>query len=635
MRNLRKKNNKNKKEEKNEEKVKFQGERGTFTSGYSYHETDPYLKVGRRYFSIYDVLFRYGTNRDGAQQAVGWENILIPGTQIKTGTIRFVQRQKAMDKATENDITTKKLSDHLIASNQGASSEEDSREQARMRYRSADYSMARDLSGQEEPIIDTDIRLIISADSPELIEETYRLLKESYKERDVQGVQIVRRIGVQLDELRGLFVDISADNRHPSDMATTAAGRLFLPSSGFSDDSGVFLGYDTQSLLNQNPSIADVRGIRNAIVYTGGLRPYVSVDGSEPMLVESGGSVIADVLAEGNYFEGQRTHHIILTPDTGYENEARREGDSLYFDMTKTPINPFEVWGDNQTVILDANANFKKLRNMFMILMEQYGTEKGTSYGNTLEAELRNYFINVAHRYTRNPSKDPLRARQILASADHENYPNANEFLTSLVNLVGKASNSGTERDQDRARDLRDNIKLIFDTYPTVFSSSTSIPDVFKADTRNIYYDISKASTDKNLTAALLLNTLSYVSHRALEDEVIVIHGLDYANIPLDPLMDYRARMNRKNIGLITTFETNSKIVNPKTFSDFCGRFERQDFVVLGEVTQENLDSFSTLWGTNLPQAIQTNLINPQPGVFYFNRASDRTSALIQTILVR
>src|SRR5690625_6671051 len=97
----------------------------------------------------------------------------------------------------------------------------------------------------------------MKAKTPEKVDSVISELKRAYKNYDVKGVILVRRTGQQLKEMERLFTDVSADAWHSSDMTSTAAGRLFLPSSGFSDPAGTFVGRDASALLADNPSIID------------------------------------------------------------------------------------------------------------------------------------------------------------------------------------------------------------------------------------------------------------------------------------------------------------------------------------------------------------------------------------------
>lgn len=621
---LNKKNSKGKSKSKHiKRKIMFIGESG-FTNPFGYEDTDPYLFLGNKtVISIFDVLVQYGTNNPAR---IGWLLDLLPKDQLTSGRIFFIQRQKGMEKSTQNDIIEKKLHSNITTT--ANTTTPSAKQNAQNASRIGDMRLAEALAGQEDTIVDSDVQLVVKAKTPEDIENVIVELKSAYKNYDVKGIMFVRRTGHQLDIMENMFDDVSADAWHNADMSTVSAGRLFLPSSGFSDKRGVFVGNDMRSLLANNPAIIDYSGVKNAVVFMGDVAPYISVGGFEGgSLYINGGSAVANVIAESNYLNGQRTHHIVLS-EFNY-----RMKDSRYFDMSKETINPFEVFGTPETVQQDANANFDKATTMMMMLSKT----KDKIMATNLKAMLIDWFIHRAGGssglYTDNPESNPLRAQRILATDNHDTYPKPTDFLSELNTNVSASSLKG-ERAQESADYLYKAMKTTFNTYNNIFGRATSIPNVFKANDRNIYYDLSHASEDKTVLGALFLNLLAYVTHRALEGEVIVIHGLDQINIEEEPLLAYKERIIRKNIGLITVFEHSENPINPKTFGRFTGRLSRQDAVVLGGLTEEELDYINESWRQPLPQPVSTQLLASENGVLYFYRKRDRVGALVDTHLV-
>src|SRR5699024_7884146 len=148
-----------------------------------------------------------------------------------------------------------------------------------------------------------------------------------------------------------------------ADMTSTAAGRLFLPSSGFSDPEGTYVGRDASALLADNPSIIDFTGVNSEVVFMGGVAAYGSVGGTEGgAMFMNGGSAVAHVMSESNDLAGKRFHHIMLA------EFSHRATDSLVFDMSKESINSFEVFGTPDTVQKDSTANFNKATTMMLLL---------------------------------------------------------------------------------------------------------------------------------------------------------------------------------------------------------------------------------------------------------------------------
>lgn len=602
--------------------TKFIGEPG-FTYPYGYVETDPYLFLGKRtVVSIFDVVFQYGTNRPAA---IGWLTRLIPSELLEDGRVTFVQRQKGVDKSTEDNITSKQLESNAATMSNNDSS--DTKENSKNNDRIEDLQIAASLA-KKDIIVDSDVKLIVKAKSPKAVERVIHELKLIYKDKGIHGVMLVRRIGQQLENLKSMYVDVEGDAYHNSDMSSVAAGRLFLPSAGFSDTHGVSVGIDVHSLISRNPAVIDFGQVRNAVIYMGEVEPFVSIGGYEGGdFMQSGGTAVAHVLADGNYLSGQRTHHIVLSQNDYHTS------DSLVFDMSKESINPFEVFGEPETVVQDANANFDKANTMMLMAA---GAEDNEYIKNNLKRELINWYIYRAKGngiYSKDPKHEPVKARRILADDDHESYPTPADFLMSLRSMMSESAKISADELRD-SRLMYNTMSTLTSSYPNIFNTHTTLPNVLKAKDRNIYYDLSNLGEDPKITKIEFLNVLAYVTHRALPGEMIVIDGIDEIDLPVNALMPYRKRMKRKGINLITVFEHNNRPVNPISYEPFTGALSQQDMVVLGRITPDDAESFSKSWQQDLPATVEQQLEVGNRGILYFYRTADHIGALVDTHLI-
>ena len=116
---------------------------------------------------------------------------------------------------------------------------------------------------------------------------------------------------------------------------------------------------------------------------------------------------------------------------------------------------------------------------------------------------------------------------------------------------------------------------------------------------------------------------------------MLIITGIDTININPKILKYYREVLDRKNVGLIVTFEErkNDK-VNVDTLNDFVKPLSNQDLVVLGGMTQDSLKLINHSWSRELPAIVSSELLKNSSSVFYVYRASDFGSAVIDTQLV-
>ena len=595
----------------------------------------PYQEIQRdkegKYMAIYDVLFQYGTNNpDG----IGWLTKVIPSQPLKNGDIFFALRERKMNHDTEEEILSKKLHQRATttANQQAEDKDQDVRSQSKRHLQLQDMQLAVDLAGAEEEIIDSDFSLVIKSSTVKKLGKTIEELKQFYSDDGISGIILVRRTNEQLDTMRYMFSSVSSDAWHNSDMETVAAGRLFMPSSGFSDETGVYVGEDASSFLVNNPSIIDFSNVRHAVISTGHVPGLVSVGGLEaPQLLPNYGSFWAHVIAEDNYLiHGTRTHHITLVPFDFYEPNSK------VFDMNKYSINALETYGTRETVVEDANNNFSKVAEIIMMLLSEEDPDP------SIKAMLRErlvswvtYRANKSGMYTTDPVNEPTRAYQILATTNHKAYPTLQDFITELQSLTQEAERQSPDA-YNKAKMLLDSVRTASRLHPSVFSKATDIPDHFGNDDRNIYYDLSHISDDPMTKGAIFLNTLAYVVHRANPGDLIVVHGLDSVKIRPQILRRYRDKMDKKNIGLITTFEElDNEEVNVDSMKDFCGSLSNQDLIVLGGITNESAYRIKKAWGNReLPEIVANTLLDQPDDTFYVYRKSDFQSAVIRAHLI-
>src|SRR5699024_12309624 len=101
-----------------------------------------------------------------------------------------------MQKETEDEIVRKHIESN-IETISSAEPDKDAREKARNSTRVQDMNLSAYLAGEGDSIVDSDVRLIIKAKTPEKVENVILELKENYKNYDAKGIILVRRTGQQ------------------------------------------------------------------------------------------------------------------------------------------------------------------------------------------------------------------------------------------------------------------------------------------------------------------------------------------------------------------------------------------------------------------------------------------------------
>lgn len=609
-------------------RANFKGQSG-FVNDDGYVEFDGYAylpNVG--YLTSFDVEIAYGTHNP---ESIGWFNKIIPSQPMKHGKIALGLREKGMGKKTEDETFSKKLMQKAVSLDN--TEMKDFREGSKKDMQYQDLAVTKQLA-KEETIIDSDAFLIVYSDTPENLEETVKELKQTYKDDAIKGIMLVRRTSHILDTHFSLFTTVSADAWHNSDMQTVASNRLFLPSSGFSDEHSTYCGTDVHSLIANNASLIDFSGIRNAVVMTGGINGYISIGGVEGVAeISNMGSAWAHVIAEDNWLvTGTRTHFINLVP-FGYHFE-----NSKVLDMSNYTVNPLEVYGTKETVDVDANANLDKVTEMIMMLLET--DVQDPEIKAMLRKRLYEWLIYRAGGngiYSADPKSEPTKAWRILANSEnHKSFPTISDFSTTELNgLVAEKMKEG-ELAGGKARLLQDSVQTTCRRYPNIFSEHTNFPDSFSYSDRNIYYDLSHVTkNDPVLKGVMFLNTIAYVVNRAAPGDMVVVTGLDTVKINPKILKFYRDVLDSKGIGLITTFEEReNEENNVKTMDSFVHPLSTQDLIVVGGVTPKAVDNINYSWNRPLSKMIVDDLSANMTSRFFVYRARDFGSAVIDTQLI-
>lgn len=606
----------------------FKGQSG-FVHDEGYVEFDGYAHLADGgYITIFDLKIAYGTHNP---ESIGWLTNIIPSQPMRNGKIALGLREKGMGKKTEDEIFAKKLTQK--AASLDNTDMKDFREDSKKDLQYKDLAVAKQLA-KDETVIDADMFLIVYADTPQLLEETVKELKQTYKDDAIKGIMLVRHTSHILETLFSLFVTTAGDAWHNSDVQTVASNRLYYPSSGFSDEHSTYCGTDVHSLIANNASLIDFGGIRHAVVMTGGINGYISIGGVEGAAqISNMGSAWAHVIAEDNWLvTGTRTHFINLVPfDYHFEN-------SKVLDMSNYTVNPLEVYGTKETVDVDANANLDKVTEMIMMLLET--NVQDPELKAMLRKRLYEWLIYRAGGngiYSSDPKSEPTKAWRILANSEnHKSFPTISDFSTTELNgLVAEKMKEG-ERAGGKARLLQDSVQTTCRRYPNIFSEHTNFPDSFSYSDRNIYYDLSHVTkNDPVLKGVMFLNTIAYVVNRAAPGDMVVVTGLDTVKINPKILKFYRDVLDSKGIGLITTFEEReNEENNVKTMDSFVHPLSTQDLIVVGGVTPKAVDNINYSWNRPLSKMVVDDLSDNMTSRFFVYRARDFGSAVIDTQLI-
>ncbi|TDL95524.1 hypothetical protein [Macrococcus carouselicus] len=613
-------------------------------AGYEY--TPSIIKSGNRYGTVVSVVNKFGMNR--ANQ-YGWFVDIIPQASIPSVKTYLFMSSKPLTKKEQTSIFNKKLNDTIkTLDNTNASKAETEGEEELRALHVKDLAEYSRKDTKQELAIDFQILMLLVSDNPDDVVEQLRILKKNYAD-DMNGIDLMSVAGDQKSLFKRLIAMPRKSVYDYSTMSSEFAGFDHSVRKGLDDEKGVSIGEITLSLSSGN-ALMDLNGsFSKRILVSASSDSYIYSYDKKLAAASMWGQKIANHAMAYNH----RTFHIVLNDFKYYGDNHPTLGNSPFscepvmntalkhIDLSRGGLNPLEMFGDPRNATEIYNSNKRKIAQMFY-----YATERYLDKNTTLELqEILNDFYYGSNLWHPKVDEYPELAR-VLDVKNHESVPTSGDFISWLKQNLTVTREHGTEQEVNNAKALHLALQNALDSYPNLFNTPTTLSKANNPNILQYYYEFSGLRGDPSILEAQFLNAFDFITHLALEGDIIMIHGVD--NLTTETLDIVRTRINRlmdSGIRMAYLFDriaTGNPIKISKDeniyYSDMFNtkdilfeNFESQfDYTILGTMNKDDFIKYEKLIKQKLPKDLQDIITaTNQPLQYQIRRPSDLTSNYI------
>lgn len=624
-------------------------------SGYKYTPSFVEIPGTGRYATFLKVNNRYGLNR---KKPYAWMTNLIPN--IKTPGVRayFIETDMAMDEQEQRDIINDKVAKARISMGNKENAKDDDAHDATIRQmRINDLDEANKKDGQNEPIIDVRLVLVLVSDDIDAIRHQLNILERDYKDK-MNGIQFSSMAGKQRYMLTNLLEMPEDSTYNETWMGSVHAGNDHMIRKGLSDPNGLPIGAIRYN-LSSGEALMDLEG-SFSIERDGDRRGVALIASSDNSSVSGyterfgASSLWAQLIANHVMMNGHRVHHIVLN-NFRYEGGKNTRSNGMFLvdknieqvinriDLSKGGLNPLEMFGSIDNVVSVYNKSINKIAMIFKLMS---GRSLDNTELNALKEALNKFYLSKK-LWVKDAGIHPERTR-VMNINDHEKFPTAGDLISNLTNMLTSATNSAssTEAERDRFIQLHRNLKNSLDSFSHIFNKATTLPNRPNPKFLQHYYELGGLADNDNIQEAQFLNAFDYITSSIQPHELLVIHGLDRLSIDTVRHVAPTIRMARQRnvrflysldeIGGVTlgadrevrdTDKVDMFNINKILYKNF----ERSlDYTILGIMNNDEMEAYEKLTGAQrLPDIIRDLLTSGGKEQFQVRRPYDGTSNLV------
>lgn len=441
-------------------------------------------------------------------------------------------------------------------------------------------------------------RLLLKADSLELLDKTVDSIKQAYIERfgtiDAGSYEACQR-----EELGALF-------KHPSKQrgrrfnftSTEFAGSYSLVTKGLDDKQGEYVGKMTDD-VNNAAILFDVDAYSHHVCIANS--QFDNTKERNPIT-----GYWCSKLSQSCLMHNGRVVHMIFDSTQLDELGPKLGGITRKINLSRGDINMFEMFGDPGKD--DEMSIFSEQLQKISLMLEQLhpltSEQRGLTLG-VLKEILERYYVDQRMWY-----KDAVnnKAAIRILGLPHRQYPRLSMFV-SYIAMEHTKANAADVVDHQRVEALGI-LKVAFNemlnTDGDLFNVITN-PEIDDVDrSARAIYDFSDLMIRGNgLAMAQFVNIVSYAVRSLKKGDLVVIHGVE--NI-VDAVKEYVERqfeaLYRRGGRVCFAYNDIDKCFGDQTFN----RFDQADYTIFGPFTPNQVDQYQKLINQRIPANLVRNL---------------------------
>lgn len=611
-------------------------------TGYEY--TGSFIKANGQYGSVLKLYNHFGLNRTNS---FGWFVNVLPSVNEQGVRAYFIEKSKPLTDKEQNQVVSK-ISNTVNALD---NEENDSRNEGqgnittKMRQ-SHDLKKALDADAEKDIAIDSETRVLFTGENPDKVYKEIKNVNHYYKTY-VNGLSLISSAGDQENLFKSLLEPPEKSKYEQCMMSRVYAGFDHSLRKGLDDDKGVPVGKLWTS-LSGGVAMMDLDGTFDSKIICAAQKGSYIYNYDKKL---SASSMWGQKIANHAMTNGHKTFHIVLNKFK-YEGDESGQGkfrcsplvnDVLeHIDLAKGGLNPLEMFGERENLTEIYETNLGKIAHIFYLMSNRTLTPQMKT---ELEELLGKFYLSQG-MWDKQAEAYPERTR-VLNIRNHETYPRFDNFLYTLTNNETKVRKKGTEKEVYDAKYLRSIVKRILGSHYQTFNLPTTLPDYTDPNKYQYYYELGRLSANSNVQEAQFLNSFDYISHAAMENDIIMIHGMDRISVEtLNYIKQRLERVEEKGVRLAFLFDnigngqsesSKEDDANKITYSDIFNtegilysNFETQfDYSILGTMAPTDFEKYQNLIRQDLPEDIRNLLVSDDDLQYLIRRKGDMTSNFV------
>ncbi|EAC3256929.1 MULTISPECIES: hypothetical protein [Staphylococcus] len=647
-----KENRANKKEEKRKKKIEKQ-KREANTNNYlhpitGYEYTGSFIKANGRFGRVLKLYNHYGLNRNNP---FGWFVNVLPEVSSEGVRAYFIEKSKPLTEKEQNQVVSKiSTTQSALDNEENDSKNEDDGNITIKMMQSNDLAEAVREDKKKDIAIDSEIRVLFTGENPDKINKEIKDLNHIYK-TDINGLQMISSAGDQENLFKNLLEPPTGNKLDHCMMSKYYAGFDHAIRKGLDDDKGVPIG-KLHASLSGGIAMMDLNGsFKDRIIVASQKTSNIHLYDRKL----SASSLWGQKIANHAMCNGHKTFHIVLNK---FRYEANEDGEGHFscspivnnvlehIDLSKGGLNPLEMFGDKKDLTEIYETNLGKIAHIFYLISNRTLT-------NQMKTELQKQlgvFYESMKMWDKQAELYPERTR-VLNIKNHETYPRFADFLTRLSNFEKSVRDKGTDSEVDRAKYLRDIVERILGSHYATFNRHTTLPDFTDPNKFQYYYELGRLSTNPSIQEAQFLNSFDYIAHACMENDIIMIHGVDKISVEtLEYIKPRIAKLEEKGIRIAYLFDNigNGEVKDKskrETYVEYADvfntegvlytNFETQfDYSILGTMAPNDFEKYQDLIRQQLPEDLKDLLVADEDIQYLIRRKGDLTSNFVWADMV-
>lgn len=492
--------------------------------------------------------------------------------------------------------------------------------------------------------LDLSIRVTIKAATKEDLNEAIFILEQNYTNLFKTPVDLVPFVG-EMDVEYANMLEPAKHQRGENYMLTSKelAGSYPFIKRGINDPMGTYVG-QLAFEVNSDPVLLDGLNFRNLAVICARDKAEDIKRNSRTQLKKysyKATTAWSNKIAQDAIIRGNKAFEFVLNGEAPQKLRPELMDITAYINLLneRSGINMFQAFSKGMNELNAYNVLVDKIKT----ITRQFSQQESELDDSGIKKEdidklgeiLKNFFVSEG--LWQSDAKNNRESLRLL-NLPNDQYPTLSDFKLYL-----KQSRSEADKNSSLGKatsDLQSTKKLyrIFDAisqnHSHLFDRKTTIKrDKIREASRVIYDFKTLRQTARDALMGHFINTFSFSEQELDEDDVVIIHGMDYLTDSVKQYLQVRiAELNERGIKVVLMYENADILFEKKNRlqknEENIHRvwFRNADMRITNSMTANNIESYSELLRMELPPSITRGMSGSDRFMYFLNR--DRESVL-------